>query len=400
MSNHAASRRPSAPRWYNVRYHLMYRGFLMFFIVTGLLTVASDVRSQNRSHTEAQARRATDRLQALQRESDALAAQEKTLLVELRQLEIEREIQSEKLRRVDADLDTVTRQIDQTNTRVTTLERQRESTQPALETRLVELYKLGSGGYARLLLGVNDLRQFGRAYRTVAAMAELDRQRIEEHRRTLEELRTERGTLTQRQASTARLQREARAARTALDRATMTRTALVAEIDARRDLNARLAGELHSAQQRLQQMLSGVASARSEPVTLPLRAFQHDLDWPSPGRVTARFGRRTGLDATSSLNGIEIGAGEGTPVRAIHEGTIAYAEPFTGYGNLVIVDHGAQAYSLYGYLASLQTARGARIERGDLIGHAGQTPMGTPALYFELRIDGKAVDPVEWLKRR
>ncbi len=115
----------------------------MLFIVTGLLTVASDVRSQNRSHTEAQARRATDRLQALQREADALAAQEKTLLVELRQLEIEREIQSEKLRRVDADLDTVTRQIEQTNTRVETLERQRESTQPALESRLVELYKLG-----------------------------------------------------------------------------------------------------------------------------------------------------------------------------------------------------------------------------------------------------------------
>jgi murein hydrolase activator len=378
----------------------MHRGVLVLLIVTGILSVASGARSQNRSHTEAQSRRATDRIQALQREADALAAQEKTLLVELRQLEIDRDIQSEKLSRVGADLDTLTEQIEQTNARVETLERRREATEPALESRLVELYKLGSGGYTRLLLGVNDLRQIGRAYRTVAAMAELDRQRIEEHRRTLETLKTERGTLTQRRSSTAKLQRDARAARAALDRATMTRTALVAEIDARRDLNARLAGELQAAQQRLQQMLSGVASVRSEPVTLPLRAFQHDLDWPSPGRVTARFGRRTGLNASSSLNGIEIGAGEGTPVRAVHEGTIAYAEPFTGYGNLVIIDHGAQAYSLYGYLSSLEIARGARIERGELLGSAGQTPTGGPALYFELRIDGKAVDPVEWLKRR
>jgi septal ring factor EnvC (AmiA/AmiB activator) len=196
------------------------------------------------------------------------------------------------------------------------------------------------------------------------------------------------------------LQQDARAARAALDRATMTRTALVAEIDSRRDLNARLAGELHAAQQRLQQTLAGVASGRSDPVTLPLRAFQHDLDWPASGRLTARFGRRTGLSPTSSLNGIEIGATEGGPVRAVHEGTIAYAEPFTGYGNLVIIDHGAQAYSLYGYLASLEVARGARIERGELLGSAGQTPTGAPALYFELRIDGKAVDPLEWLKRR
>jgi septal ring factor EnvC (AmiA/AmiB activator) len=378
----------------------MHRSVLVLCVGTGILLATPGAHSQNRSHTEAQAKRATDRIHVLQHEADALAAQEKTLLVELRQLEIERELQSEKLRRVGADLESLTQQIEQTTARVETLERRRESSQPALESRLVELYKLGSGGYTRLLLGVNDLRQFGRAYRTVAAMAELDRQQIEEHRRTLDALKAERGTLTLRRASTTKLQRDARAARAALDRATMTRTALVAEIDARRDLNARLAGELQLAHQRLQQMLSGVTAVRSEPVTLPLRAFQHDLDWPAPGRVTARFGRRTGLSPTSSLNGIEIGASEGTPVRAVHEGTIAYAEPFTGYGNLVIVDHGAQTYSLYGYLASLEIARGARIERGELLGSAGQTPTGAPALYFELRIDGKAVDPVEWLKRR
>ncbi|HEY7440800.1 MAG TPA: peptidoglycan DD-metalloendopeptidase family protein [Vicinamibacterales bacterium] len=379
---------------------VMHRSVLALCIATAILLSTPGAHSQTRSQTEAQARRATDRIQALQREADALAAQEKTLLVELRQLEIERDLQSEKLRKVGADLDMLTQQIDQTSARVENLEKRRESSQPALESRLVELYKLGGGGYARLLLGVNDLRQFGRAYRTVAAMAELDRQQIEEHRRTLDALKAERGTLTQRRASTAKLQRDARTARAALDRATMTRTALVAEIDARRDLNARLASELQGAHQRLQQMLAGVASVRSEPVTLPLRAFQHDLDWPALGRVTARFGRRTGLSPTSSLNGIEIGAIEGAPVRAVHEGTIAYAEPFTGYGNLVIIDHGAQAYSLYGYLASLEIARGARIERGELLGSAGQTPTGAAALYFELRIDGKAVDPVEWLKRR
>jgi septal ring factor EnvC (AmiA/AmiB activator) len=379
---------------------VMHRSVLALCIATAILLSTPGAHSQTRSQTEAQARRATDRIQALQREADALAAQEKTLLVELRQLEIERDLQSEKLRKVGADLDMLTQQIDQTSARVENLEKRRESSQPALESRLVELYKLGGGGYARLLLGVNDLRQFGRAYRTVAAMAELDRQQIEEHRRTLDALKAERGTLTQRRASTAKLQRDARTARAALDRATMTRTALVAEIDARRDLNARLASELQGAHQPLQQMLAGVASVRSEPVTLPLRAFQHDLDWPALGRVTARFGRRTGLSPTSSLNGIEIGAIEGAPVRAVHEGTIAYAEPFTGYGNLVIIDHGAQAYSLYGYLASLEIARGARIERGELLGSAGQTPTGAAALYFELRIDGKAVDPVEWLKRR
>ena len=84
---------------------------------------------------------------------------------------------------------------------------------------------------------------------------------------------------------------------------------------------------------------------------------------------------------------------------AIHEGTVAYAEPFTGYGDLVIVDHGEGAYSLYGYLSTIETARGQHVEARTRIGTSGRNPSGNPALYFELRIDGKPVDPLQWLKR-
>ena len=356
---------------------------------------------QDRAQTEAQARRATDRLQALQREAEALAAQETTLLSELRQLDVERDIQSEKLKQIGADLDAVMRQVTATSPRIDALERERTSHQPELASRLVELYKLGNGGYLHMLLGVNDLRQIGRAYRTVAAMAELDRQLIEEHRRTVEALKAERARLEQRRSVMVKLQQQARAARTALDHARESRAALVAQIDARRDLNARLAGELQAAQQKLQQALAAFASgSATEPVVLPLRAFQHDLEWPTPGRMTGRFGRRLGASGGSSSNGVEIAAPEGGPVRAVHEGTVAYAEPFTGYGNLVIVDHGGQSYSLYGYLASLDVTRGARVERAESVGTVGQPPTGGPALYFELRIDGKPVDPLEWLRRR
>jgi len=365
------------------------------------IAAASMAQPQDRAQTESQAQRATNRLQALQREADALAAQEKTLLVELRQLELQRNIQNEKLKKIGADLDGVVRQIGETTLRLNALEQQKASRQPELESRLVELYKLGNGGYLRLLLGVNDLRQIGRAYRTVAAVAELDRQRIEEHRQMVAALKTERGTLEQRRSSMARLQQDARAARAALDQATQTRAALVAQIDARRDLNARLAGELQAAHQKLQQTLATVgAGGVSEPVVLPLRAFQRDLDWPVAGRIIGRFGRRGGAPGAASSNGIEIAVPEGDSVRAVHEGTVAYAEPFSGYGNLVILDHGGQSYSLYGYLASLDVTRGARLERGESVGTAGRPPTGEPALYFELRIDGKPVDPLQWLKRR
>ena len=59
---------------------------------------------------------------------------------------------------------------------------------------------------------------------------------------------------------------------------------------------------------------------------------------------------------------------EGSSVRAVHDGTVAFAGPFTGYGNLVIVDHGAQTFSLYGQLGASQVDRGARVERGQPVG--------------------------------
>jgi septal ring factor EnvC (AmiA/AmiB activator) len=353
------------------------------------------------AETAAQARRATERLRALQRESDALAAQEKTLLVELRRFELERDIESEKLKKIGADLDGIAREIGETTTRIEELGHRKAAAQPVLEARLIELYKLGSGGYLRLLLGVSDMRQIGRAYRTASALAELDRRRIEEYGRTVEALEVERGALEQRRVSMAALQQEARSVRAQLDRATRNHSELVAKIDARRDLNARLGSELQAAQQRLQQTLSALAAGDAvEPVVLPLRAFQNELDWPSAGRVVAAFGRAPGPDATSSSNGVEIAAAAGDGVRAVHEGAVAYAEPFTGYGNLVILDHGGQSFSLYGHLAAVEVAQGEHVARGELLGSVGQTPTGAASLYFELRIDGEPVDPVEWLKRR
>ena len=65
-----------------------------------------------------------------------------------------------------------------------------------------------------------------------------------------------------------------------------------------------------------------------------------------------------------------------------------------------IVDHGGQIYSLYGQLASTELGNGAKVERGDVLGTAGRVLAGIPGMYFEMRVDGKPVDPLEWLRKR
>jgi septal ring factor EnvC (AmiA/AmiB activator) len=232
-------------------------------------------------------------------------------------------------------------------------------------------------------------------------MNQMDRERVLEHQRTLDSLATERQRLEAEAATMTRLQREAAAARAGIDRAVAARTRLVDSIDARRDLNAQMTGELEAAQQKLQGTVAGLEPARGGSVTLPLRPFKGVLPWPAAGIVTGRFGRQiTGpAGAGVARTGIEISLAEGEQVRSVHDGSVAYADQFTGYGNLVILEHGDGAYSLYGFLADLAVSRGDRVEASAPIGASGRNPSGNPALYFELRVDGGAVDPLQWLKR-
>ncbi|MBM3820288.1 MAG: hypothetical protein FJW14_14895 [Acidimicrobiia bacterium] len=357
---------------------------------------------QERAGTEAQSRRVNARIIALQREAERLAGEARTLVGDLRTLEVERDLQVERVREAQAAVAAAQQEIQRTSERLITLEQQRVAQLPDLKAQLVDVYKRGRTGYARLLFGADGFREFSRATRAVAALMRINERRIEEHRRTVEAVRAERMALEDKAMELRAHEAEARRARAAADRLVNARTALVAQIDARRDLNAQFAGELQVAAERLQQQMANLAAGRAvEPVAVPLAPFRGALDWPVVGRVAGRFGQPVGrFGATTTLNGIEIAAPEGTPVLAVHSGTVSYADTFTGFGNLVIVDHGANAFSLYGYLSSIGVMPGAPLENGAELGRTGSAPAGPPALYFEMRVDGRSVDPVQWLRAR
>ena len=365
------------------------------------LSIPLLAQQADRAKTEALARRASDRLQTLQHEADQLASDEGTLLNELRKLEIDRQIKAEELRQATADADAAAAELAATTDRINELERRDLQERPDLRARLVEIYKLGRARYLRLLLSTPDVRQLGRTTRMVASMAQLDRDRVAEHQRTLDSLTTARGELVNRVRLMRSLRKEAERAGEATALAARARRDRIHDLDERRDLNAQFAGELQAAQQKLQATLRDLSNGAptAEPLLLPLRPFRGALEWPTPGPVRRRFGPGTGPGVPES-KGIEIAAAEGTPVEAVHEGTVAFADPFAGFGNLVIVDHGAQTFTLYGDLLDIAVKRGARVERGQLVGTVGSAPAGPAGLYFELRIDGRAVDPLQWLKRR
>lgn len=369
--------------------------------ISALLFATGSLAAQSPADTaKAATTRAGERIRTLQAEADRLASQARTVFGDLRKLELEREISQQEVARTEAELARVSLAQRQATARLKALEATRIAQTPGVNERLVELSKRGRGGYVQLLMAADDLRAFGRLSRGVAAVAELDRVRVETHRRTLAAERDALATVDRERIAVEASQKEARRARAALDTAVAARNRLIDSLDQQRDLAAQYVGELQAAQLKIERTLDP-ANASPTATALPIRPFRGDLPWPVAGPVVSRFGRSlAGRFGTAVVrNGIDVKAPEGTGAAAVHEGRVAYAAPFAGFGNLVIVDHGDSAFTLYGHLSEVTVADGAVVKAGDILGRVGLAPTGDAALYFEVRIDGRPVDPLQWLGR-
>ncbi len=121
--------------------------------------------------------------------------------------------------------------------------------------------------------------------------------------------------------------------------------------------------------------------------------------WPLSGGLLAGYGGR--MPDGRASHGLLISAGLGSPVRAVADGSVVFAEWMTGYGLIIIVDHGNGYLSLYAHNESLLKDVGATVKRGDAVARVGNSGgLAQPALYFELRRNGQPVDPNSWLRRQ
>lgn len=125
------------------------------------------------------------------------------------------------------------------------------------------------------------------------------------------------------------------------------------------------------------------------------------LKMPVKGKIINFYGtyKNRKFNIVNFRGGIDIKAERGEPIRAVCSGKVLYSEWFKGYGNLIIIDHGDNYYTLYAHAEELFTARGDTVELGEVVATVGDT--GTiigPNLHFEIRHHGKPVNPLLWIK--
>lgn len=209
---------------------------------------------------------------------------------------------------------------------------------------------------------------------------ELSREEKEREERRLRELQEQRGR------SLAQARRRSRDVEARLRRVA---------VDERRLTN--VIASLEEARLRSERASPGRAATPSTLRTADLGR----LDWPVEGTILYSFGRVVNPNNTTTRwNGIGIAAETGTAVRSVAAGRVVVAGAMGTYGQTVIVQHGGGDYSVYASLSRIAVTKDAVISKGDVVGSVGTADPDLPAhLHFEIRPQGRPVDPLDWLRR-
>jgi len=278
-----------------------------------------------------------------------------------------------------------------------TLERQRESLKKQIRTAWME----GDAPAVKVLL--NEINPDNIA-RTMTYYEYLSRNtvgRLETFQKSLQELKVTQAAVQSTRAELAKTEEGVIKRQQELKTSRQERQKTLAALDT--DIRNRRSekDELESDRKRLEKLLSevqqAIASIPSPNESQPFSSLRNKLPWPAQGKVTSRFGDKY-ADGKLSRNGLLIQTGEEAEVKAIHYGRIVFANWLRGFGLITIIDHGDGYMTLYGHSSSLFTSPGDWVAAGEAIALAGRTG-GTesPALYFEVRHNGKPDNPGRWL---
>jgi len=177
---------------------------------------------------------------------------------------------------------------------------------------------------------------------------------------------------------------------------------LVAKINNDRLSYTKLIDELKNEAARLNEVIQGQGIKTSfGPVNL--QKLRGRLRWPLQGKVISFFGKKrsTQFDTYIFNNGIEIKPAASDKIKAVYDGEVVFADYFKGYGNLVIVQHADNFYSLYGHCERILKKKGDKVTEGEVISIAGNSGSAAgKSLYLEIRKDLKPENPLSWLSNR
>jgi murein hydrolase activator len=345
----------------------------------------------------------------------AARARETSILADLEEIERRLSAKQRDVARLETRIKKAQSDVVMYRGEISKLERQRAGQVNALAGRLRVMYRVHSqGGALPVILSGEDPVTRAVAVRHLASLAALDARLIQEYRVTSDRLADRKGKEEAQQQELAGLHEDAKREQAEVDREVAKRRVILAKVRDERAYHERMVGELTEASHRLEAFISELQAKQRRLAKIPppkggiappavgFGALRGRLPWPTEGKIVTGFGAQVHprFGTRTFRNGVDIEAAVGREVLAVHGGHVIYTGWFKGYGNLIIVDHGNEYYTLYAHIAEIEAKEGDDVRQGQRIGTVGDTgSLAGPRLYFEVRYQGKPQDPEQWLRQ-
>jgi len=268
-----------------------------------------------------------------------------------------------------------------------------------LGLRLRSIYKEGPMFPLRVAFSSNNVTDLMQRIKYMDLIAQQDSQMLQEYLMKLKKIKQDKSSLYKVRAKLVSLKKNTVSKKREIEKTKKEKSVYLKKIKRKKNLSVKFRKELLAASNNLNSLIDKLLMKLVSGEGLDISDKKGRLNLPLKGRILNKFGRKRVKEYESYIvyNGINIRVRRGTPVQAVFDGKVLYTGELEGYGNLVIVGHGMEYHSLYGHLDSIKVAANKVVKTGEVIALSGDSgSVEGETLYFELRKNGKPIEPVRW----
>lgn len=319
------------------------------------------------------------------------------IAVKLHTIQVELDAANAELDRIHSEEDKVNAQIKQIELELEAARKQLLERQDLLNKRIRAIYIHGQLNYLEVIMGSKNFSDFANRLELLKRVIRSDYNLIQDIRVRQEQIQAKMNELSLQKQELEKLAAEATKAQQAIEMKRAEQQAVMDSAKAQRDAAEQMEQDLIASSERIRQQIQARQGGGMESQVIGSGI----LGYPCSGPITSPFGYRIHpiFGTTIYHSGIDIGVDEGTPVHAADSGVVIYSgSGLTGYGNVVIIDHGNGLSTLYAHNSALLVSEGESVSKGQVVAYSGMTGYATgPHVHFEVRVNGSPTDPMGYL---
>jgi septal ring factor EnvC (AmiA/AmiB activator) len=380
--------------------------FLILFLISSF-SIQSAFAQQNISEYEKRLIEISEQLTDIRKKISKEEQKKSSILSRLSRIGLSKTLIKKEMSLYNTQLKKSDLELSSIQKKIPDLREKLDKGKASIEKILVTLYKFGKFNTFDFLLQVNDIGELISESKNLTLLAQYENNIIKDYISTLDELQEAEEDLNKKKQEIAQLIQKAKEKGQEYTHQENRYKTLLGEIDRNKETHLKTLEELKDRAEQLQNLIKRLQREEiSLPKTLfPLYEKKGKLPWPlSSGKIITRFGtsRHPRFNTVTQNNGVEISPQKDAVVKAIHDGRVAYADYTSGYGYMVIIDHGLSYFSIYGHLSSeFMVEKGDFVNVGQSIGVVGDFgSLKADTLYFEIRYKTEPVNPLQWLEGR